>query len=262
MKAISEGTEVSAQDTITTAAADHATTRSRSGSTTRQNATPEVQRLNALARGQPHPDRHDHRDADPAQAPASSSGRSRSCERIEQAPCTCGRRTRAAGDRAGAAPRSGSAAGAIFSDVDLTRRPRRVRRGARAQRRRQVDADAGDPRAASRWTRAASPCSAARPARRGPGSATCPSAAASTAPPGSAASTWCGSASTAPAGACRSPSPPAARRRRRDERARVERGDRAGRRRRLRAPADRRAVGRRAAAAADRPGAGPRAPSC
>ena len=86
-------------------------------------------------------------------------------------------------------------------------------------------------------------------------SATCRSGARSTRDARSAASTSCGSGSTATAGGCRCRSRSAARARARATRARVARGDRAGRRERLRRPPDRRALRRRAAAAADRAGA-------
>ena len=62
MKAISEGTEVTAQDTLTTQR------QLRDGEVkvwiyNSQNATPAIQHLNALARARAHPDRDDHRDA-------------------------------------------------------------------------------------------------------------------------------------------------------------------------------------------------------
>ena len=66
LKAISEGTEVSAQDTLTVQKqlSDHEVKVWIYNS---QNATPEIQRLNALARVRAHPDRDDHRDPLPRQ---------------------------------------------------------------------------------------------------------------------------------------------------------------------------------------------------
>ena len=140
----------------------------------------------------------------------------------------------------------------------LAVRAGRVRRGARPERRRQVDAAARSSSACSRCapgTRHGA--RRARRARRTPRSATCRSGAAST------PSTRIrgrrprpARARRRPVGRCRCPGAGRAR----GERGRG--GHRARRRGRLRAPADRRALRRRAAAAADRPGARRAGRSC
>ena len=151
----------------------------------------------------------------------------------------------------------------LWSGVDLTVRPRRVRRGPRPQRRRQVDADQGvlGLRAAGRRHRSSVLGRAAGRGQR-PASATCRSAAASTRGCGSAASTSCGSASTATGGASRCPAPALVA----GARAERDRVDEVDRPRRRHAPTPHRPIGaalrRRAAAAAHRPGAGVRGPGC
>ena len=201
LKAISEGTEASAQDKTTVER--QLGPRGQGLGLQLAERTPEIQRLNALARAERIPIATITETLSPADA---------SFEQWQWRSCSASRGL-APGDRAmsvvelrGAGVRLGGRQ--VFDDVDLTVARRRVPRRARPQRRRQVDADASDPRA--------------RPARRRQrhrarrhvrpahdhGSDTCRSEAALTAPPGCAESTWSGLESTARVGACRSHCPP------------------------------------------------------
>ena len=146
----------------------------------------------------------------------------------------------------------------MFADVDLTVGRGRVRRGARPQRRGQVDADAGDPRAGRARRGLGDACSARPPAQARPEIGYLPAAPRlRLARPGSAAIDLV----RLGLDGARWGLPIAAHRRARDAAGapsaqRVEEVIELVGASAYAAPRDRRAVRRRAAAAADRPGAG------
>ena len=168
--AIAEGTEVSAQDTETV----ERQARERLIKVwvfNSQNVTPEVAAGERDRRAAAHPDRHDHRDARRPPALNFEQWQVAQLERLlarppaqrregrDDDPC---RRDRSSGEAGGDGRRGAT-------DLER-RRPRdragRVRRRARAERRREVDAPAGAARADAARAQARRACSAARPARR------------------------------------------------------------------------------------------------
>ena len=133
-----------------------------------QNATPDVQAQVDAAKAEGIPVATDHRDADARPARRSRTGRRAQLDALARR-AREGDRTMSVQRRRRPRPRlrgaSRVAVGGrtLWSGVDLTRRAGRVRRGARAERRREVHAAQGDPRPAAAERRAASRCSAGEP---------------------------------------------------------------------------------------------------
>ncbi len=223
-KAIAEGTDVSAQDkqTVDHQAQSHAIKVWVYNS---QNATPDVQRVNQLAREAAHPDHDRHRDAlsglgylravaeraaeEPARAPCTR-------RRADERPLPCrparGREVAAAGGPPAVSVVDGQAriGGRVIWERGEHRDRARVSSppssGPTDRARRRC---CGSCSESWRSRVAARRCWAVRPGPASGRSATCPSAGTSSREPGSAGSTSFVSASTGHAGGCRCVAPAA-----------------------------------------------------